>query len=75
MEEITTRIIQSRTRALDEYNNQTRTPSGRLQVHVGEEHHHLVNRLSILMGCKRAEVLRLALDEFAERIHPDLLAV
>ncbi len=74
MEEITSHIIRSRTRALDDYNSQSAQPSGRLQVYVGEEHHHLVNRLAILMGCKRAEVVRLALDEFASKVDPDLLA-
>ena len=33
-----------------------------------------MNRLAILMGCKRAEVVRLALDEFASKADPDLLA-
>ena len=35
MEEITSHIIRSRTRALDDYNSQSAQPSGRLQVYVG----------------------------------------
>jgi len=74
MTDVSNIITRSRTRALQDYDENPSPANGRLQVRVGEEYQHLVNRLSILMGCKRAEVVQLALEEFAARIHPDLTA-
>lgn len=47
--------------------------TGRLQVRVGTDVEDLVKRLAIILGCKRAEVVTLALREFADRVHPDLV--
>ncbi len=48
--------------------------TGRLQVRVGSDVEDLVKRLAIILGCKRAEVVTLAIREFADRIHPDLVS-
>ena len=46
----------------------------RLQVRVPSDLAALVERLAIVLGCTRAEVLSLALDEFAEKLHPELVS-
>ena len=73
MTELSHIITKRRTEALRTYNEDPSPANGRLQVRVDPEYQHLVNQLSIIMGCKRAEVVQLALSEFAARIHPDLL--
>lgn len=66
-------IAENRTRALEAYEAQEPSTTGRLQVRIGADYCDLVNRLAILMGCKRAEVVRLALDELGDKIQPQLL--
>ena len=73
MRELTDIIAEKRSEALEAYEAKN-TPIGeRLQVRVGAEYCDLVNRLAILMGIKRAEVVRLALDELSATIQPQLL--
>lgn len=71
---MTDAVARLRRQKLMEHKDRPRTPTGRLQVRVGPEVEDLVARLAILLGCKRAEVVRLALEEFAEKIHPELLS-
>ena len=46
----------------------------RLQVRVPSELVALVEKLAIVMGCKRAEVVSLAISELAENVDPQLLS-
>lgn len=69
---MTDSITELRTRKLQALENAP-SSTGRLQVRVGTEVEDLVKRLAIILGCKRAEVVTLALQEFADRIHPDLV--
>ena len=69
---MTDSITELRTRKLQALENAP-SSTGRLQVRVGTEVEDLVKRLAIILGCKLAEVVTLALQEFADRIHPDLV--
>jgi len=73
MRNLTDIIAENRSKALEEYESQGPHATGRLQVRIGVEYCDLVNRLAILMGCKRAEVVRLALNELGDKIQPQLL--
>jgi uncharacterized protein (DUF1778 family) len=70
---MTDSIARLRQKKLAEHEGKPRTTTGRLQVRVGPEIEDLVARLAILLGCKRSEVVSLALREFANQVHPDLL--
>ena len=72
-EQITERIDNIRTKRLIEFDSKPSNSRGRLQVYCGTETEDLVKRLAILIGCKRAEIVQLALKEFAEKIDPNLL--
>lgn len=65
-------ITELRTQKLQALDNAPPS-TGRLQVRVGTEIEDLVKRLAIILGCKRAEVVTLAVREFADRIHPDIV--
>lgn len=73
MRKLTDIIAENRSKALEAYEALEPRSTGRLQVRVGVDYCDLVNRLAILMGCKRAEVVRLALDELGDKIQPQLL--
>lgn len=70
---MTESIAKLRAEKLAAHQSKTTKSSGRLQVRVGVETEDLVSQLAILLGCKRAEVVQLAIREFAGRIHPALL--
>lgn len=65
-------ITELRTQKLQALDNAPPS-TGRLQVRVGTDVEDLVKRLAIILGCKRAEVVTLAIREFADRIHPDIV--
>jgi hypothetical protein len=65
-------ITELRTQKLQALDNAPPS-TGRLQVRVGTDVEDLVKRLAIILGCKRAEVVTLAVREFADRIHPDIV--
>ena len=71
---MTDAVARLRRKKLEDLQHRPRRSSGRLQVRVGPEVEDLVARLAILLGCKLAEVVSLALQEFADKIHPDLLS-
>ena len=64
-------ITELRTQKLQALDNAPPS-TGRLQVRVGTDVEDLVKRLAIILGCKRAEVVTLAVREVADRIHPDI---
>ena len=73
MSKLIDELAAQRARQLLDYNENPAPENGRLQVRVDPEVTHLVNRLAIIMGCKRAEIISLAVQELAETINPDLL--
>ena len=70
---MTDSVAKLRAEKLAAHQKKRSTSSGRLQVRVGVEVEDLVAQLAILLGCKRAEVVQLAIREFADKIHPGLI--
>ncbi len=70
LEQIRTTIHKRRMTAYEEQTPNQNT--ARLQVRVPNDLVDLVARLALLIGCKRAEVVSLALKEFAAKIEPSL---